>query len=315
MAEIMEESLKFVEEYLKTQESPLKDHLENLAVDYKKKLRRLDTIIKVSDKLELKLLNLNQELDEYKNHLEEKVQQEISKREEKENMLLQQSRLAAMGEMIDAVAHQWKQPLNVIQLQSVVIELKYKKNLLDDAYIDKFKTTIEAQVDHMNNTLNTFRNFVRPTSLDSTFDVKEMLDKALLLLKGELKGNMIEIETNTTQNFHLAGNENEFIHLILNIINNAKDAFNEKEIKVRKLIINLLQENNIKSIEIIDNAGGIPSDIIDDIFKSNVTTKEKGKGTGVGLYMSSLIAQKHNGTLVAQNVENGAKFTFSTAEI
>lgn len=99
--------------------------------------------------------------------------------------------------------------------------------------------------------------------------------------------------------------------MIINIINNAKDAFNEKNINDRKITINILDNDNIKSIELIDNAGGIPLDVINDIFKANVTTKEDGKGTGIGLYMSSLIAQKYNGILSVENVENGAKFTFS----
>jgi len=197
-----------LESFLGNDLNSFQDNLQNLLKDYKRKSKRLDTIIKRSDKQEMQLIHLNEELDEYKNHLERKVEEGIKNRKEKEKMLLQQSKLAVMGEMMDAVAHQWKQPI------------------------------------------------------------------------------------------------------VLNIINNSKDAFNDNHIKNRKIKINILSNENTKSIEIQDNAGGISSHIIDDIFKANVTSKAEGKVTGIGLYMSSQIAEKHNGKLSVENIESGAKFTF-----
>ena len=98
---------------------------------------------------------------------------------------------------------------------------------------------------------------------------------------------------------------------MINIINNAKDAFVENDIKDRKININLIEDEEYKKIEFIDNASGIPEDIIDNIFSANFTTKEEGKGTGIGLYMSLQIAQKYNGNLSVENTKDGAKFTFT----
>lgn len=303
-------TIEFIEKFLDEDYVNLKDNLEILLTNYKRKSKRLDKIMEQSDKQQRKLIKLNEELDKYKNHLELKVEEEIKKREEKEKMLLQQSKLASMGEMMDAVAHQWKQPINIINMQVDMINYDYEDGLINQEYINDFQSKVSSQVKHMTSTLNEFRSFFRPNKEASEFNIKEMINKVLLLVKDEFVKNRITITINDIGNFNLIGVENEFKHLVLNIINNSKDAFNEHNTKNREIKINLLKDDTNKTIEIIDNAGGIPEHVIEDIFKANVTTKEEGKGTGIGLYMSSQIAQKHNGSLTVSNVENGAKFTF-----
>lgn len=303
-------TIEFIEKFLDEDYVNLKDNLEILLTNYKRKSKRLDKIMEQSDKQQRKLIKLNEELDKYKNHLELKVEEEIKKREEKEKMLLQQSKLASMGEMMDAVAHQWKQPINIINMQVDMINYDYEDGLINQEYINDFQSKVSSQVKHMTSTLNEFRSFFRPNKEASEFNIKEMINKVLLLVKDEFVKNRITITINDIGNFNLIGVENEFKHLVLNIINNSKDAFNEHNTKNREIKINLLKDGTNKTIEIIDNAGGIPEHVIEDIFKANVTTKEEGKGTGIGLYMSSQIAQKHNGSLTVSNVENGAKFTF-----
>ena len=299
----------------------LQDSLENDTVlskndmkiildEYKNKLYRTQRIINQSDKQQLMMLKLNEELDEHKNNLEKKVQEEIEKRRDKEKILFEQSRLAAMGEMIDAIAHQWKQPLNVISGQVVHLMLQFQLDMLNEESLKTFESNIITQIKHMTDTLDEFRSFFRPSKDIREFSVKVMIEKVLLLVKDEFRKNSIEVIVNCENSFTLYGVENEFKHLILNIINNAKDVFIEKQLEDRKIYINCLHNEGSKGIEIIDNAGGIPEEILGDIFKANVTTKEDGKGTGIGLYMSSQIAKKHNGTLSAENVENGAKFLF-----
>jgi signal transduction histidine kinase len=288
----------------------LEEKYKKLESKYEKREARLVKIMKISDNQEKKVMLLNDKLNEYKVHLEQLVEDEIKKREEKEKMLLQQSKLAAMGEMMDAVAHQWKQPINIINMEVDMMGYDFEDGLINQGYINQFQDKISSQVKHMTSTLNEFRSFFRPNKEVAIFNVKEMVDKVLLLIKDEFVKNQIEIIVDDRLNFTLNGIENEFKHLILNIINNAKDAFNENDIKNRIIMINIIGENNRKRIEIIDNAGGIPEHVIDDIFKANVTTKEEGKGTGIGLYMSNQIAQKHNGKLSVSNIENGAKFIF-----
>ena len=130
----------------------------------------------------------------------------------------------------------------------------------------------------------------------------------MLLVNDEFLQNNITIHIQNDKEVLLTGIENEFKHLILNIINNAKDAFNERDIKQRDIYIDFYQEDNHINLEIEDNAGGIPEDVIHDIFKPEVTTKPQGKGTGIGLYMSMQIANKLNGSLSVTNTDKGARF-------
>lgn len=305
---------KYIKDFLDNDYEALKDSLQNLLKDYERKTKRLDTIIKRSDKQERQLMKLNDELNDYKNHLERKVQEEIKKREEKEKMLMQQSKLAAMGEMMDAVAHQWKQPINIINMQVDMIGYDFEDGLVDEKYIKDFQTQVSTQIEHMTSTLQEFRSFFRPNKSEAEFSVKQMIDKVLLLVKDEFMKNKIEIIIRG-EDFSLVGIENEFKHLVLNIINNAKDAFNENNIENRKIWIDLTKDKDSVRLDITDNAGGIPEHVIDDIFKANVTTKPEGKGTGIGLYMSSQIANKFHGELSVENVENGAKFSFITKNV
>lgn len=270
---------------------------------YSESDRLIDMISLGIDGFILKPIKIEQLMNQFY-----KISEMICTLKEKENFMMQQSKNAVMGEMIDAIAHQWIQPLNIISIEAMAMNYHFKNGLVNEKYIDVFRENVTNQIEHMMSTLNEFRDFFRPTKDTEDFDVKEMIEKVLLLLKDEFINNSIEIEINDTQNFILHGIENEFKHLIINIINNSKEAFNENSNENKKISINLLSDEKHESIEIIDNAGGIAEDIIDDIFKANVTTKEKG--TGIGLYMSSQIAEKYNGTLSVENREDGAKFIF-----
>ncbi|SFV75779.1 PUTATIVE TWO-COMPONENT SENSOR [hydrothermal vent metagenome] len=289
-----------------------KSDIEIILTEYKKQLSRSEKILKQNDKQQFLMLKLNEELDEYKNNLEKKVVKEVAKRREKEKILLQQSKLASVGEMIDAIAHQWKQPLNVMSGQVAHLMLQFQFGMLNEENLKKFEKNIIAQIEHMTNTLDEFRSFFRPSKNVENFYVKEMIDKVLLLTKDEFAKNNIEIILNCEDNVQLYGVENEFKHLVINILNNAKDAFIERNIKDRKIHINCFIDKKYKILEIVDNAGGIPKNVINDIFKANITTKKEGKGTGIGLYMSAQIAQKHHGVLSVENTKDGAKFIFKT---
>lgn len=307
-------TIEYIENFLSGEYTVLERNLEFLLKDYKRKTVRLEKIIKQSDRQQLITMKLNDELNEYKNHLEEKVEEEIAKRQEKEKILLQQSKMAAMGEMIDAVAHQWRQPINIIKMQIDMMKYDFEDNMIDTEYIDQFEQKIAFQIEHMNNTLHEFRNFFRPNKLSVEFDIEKMIRKVLLLVKDEFLQHNIEFTLDVEKNFTLIGVENEFKHLIINIINNAKDALLSNAIENKKIFIRVLQEDDVKIIEIEDNAGGIPENIIDTIFNTNFSTKEEGHGTGIGLYICTQIAAKHNGTLSVQNEKQGAKFIFKYLE-
>ncbi len=305
-----EKSTKYRGRFLERDYNSFKDDLLYLLEDYKKKSERLDKIIKQSDKTQLQLLKANDELDQYKKDLEKKVKEEIAKTEEKEKIIFEQSKFAAMGEMIDAVGHQWAQPLNLISLQIGMLGYEFEAGKVDQKYMDEFQAKMTQYIEHMNNTLSEFRTFFRPNKEQKQFNVKNMIEKVLFLVDNEIIKQNISIELNILNDFDIVGIENEFKHIILNIISNAKDAFLSHTQEKKVITINVDQNENERTIEIIDNAGGIPKSIIDKVFKANVTTKKDSNGTGIGLYMSEQIAKKNNGTITAQNVKDGAKFTF-----
>ena len=221
-----------------------------------------------------------------------------------ENLLMQQSKMAQMGEMVDAIAHQWIQPINVISLSVQVLALEFAENKVDLKYIENFKNNINLQIEHLVQTLDEFRYFFRPIKQKEKFDVKNIIEKVFILLNEELKHNNINISIEEKSAYKLYGNENEFKHILINLINNSKDAYIENQIRKRDIIIAIDGDN--KTIEFIDNAGGISENIIDKIFDMNYTTKKKG--SGMGLYMSRKIAKKLSLTLDVENLTNGVKF-------
>jgi len=229
----------------------------------------------------------------------------------KDKMLEQQSKMAAMGEMMDAVAHQWKQPLNAMSMMVDLLESDYNAKLVDDAYIEDITSTAHIQIEHMLSTLNEFRTFFRP-SRDATIDfyLKSCIDSVKILMKDELIIHNIIIYMEIEEGLIIHGRENEFKHLFLNLINNSIDAFEDKKkLASRHVYIRAYTENSKTYIEFEDNAGGVSQHIMATIFKPNTTTKSEGKGTGIGLYMSSQIIQKHQGKINIHNSNMGALFT------
>ena len=245
-------------------------------------------------------------------------------RNQKATMLVQQSKMAAMGEMMDAVAHQWKQPLNSISMMTDMLKDDFKDGLVDKEYIDDMTETTHMQIAHMVNTLSEFRNFFRPAQDSKDFFVSSCIESVQILMKDELLKNTVNLTIDIKDDIKISGLINEFKHLFLNLISNSIDAFNEKEIQNRKITIRSYIKDKVNDdaregalgykqgvIEFEDNANGIPQHVIADIFKPNVTTKTNGKGTGIGLYMSSQIVKKHNGVIDVRNLNSGAMFTIT----
>jgi len=250
-----------------------------------------------------------QELDTLNKELERRIQKEVTLSKLNYKRFEQQAKMAAMGEMMDAVAHQWKQPLNALSMMSDMMLDDYKNGLINEAYIEELADDAQTQITHMVSTLNEFRNFFRPRQTKENFGVKRCIQSVMVLVNDEFIKNNIQVHLESDKEILLFGNENEFKHLILNIINNAKDAFNDNNIKERHIKISFYPKDDYNYIDIEDTAGGIPPHIIKDVFKPEVTSKAEGKGTGIGLYMSTQIAQKMGGTLTVKNINNGAKFS------
>ncbi|MFT7859993.1 MAG: HAMP domain-containing sensor histidine kinase [Sulfurimonas sp.] len=248
------------------------------------------------------------ELDQLNRDLEQKVNAEVQKSKKNQKRYEQQAKMAAMGEMMDAVAHQWKQPLNALSMMGDILVSDYESGELSLESLKEMREDMQVQIDHMITTLSEFRNFFRPKEKNETFGIKRSIQSVVLLVKDEFLKHNINITILPEHEVLIYGNENEFKHLVLNIINNAKDAFDERDIQHREITIDFKKGSEYTCLEIADNAGGIPAHIIDDIFKPEVTTKPEGKGTGVGLYMSTQIAQKLGGILSVKNNDHGAVF-------
>lgn len=240
-------------------------------------------------------------------NLEEKVRISIEKVTQSHKIMLHQSKLASMGEMVDAIAHQWKQPISVLKMKIDMLEYDMNDNHIDKEYIKIYQKSSLVQLEHMINTLDEFRSFLRPDKIIETFYIKEALDSVLHLLKDDILSHLIQIEVRCDEGIKIDAIKNEFKHILINLINNAKDAFVENNIKTRAIIINVEQIEDDIYIKIIDNAGGIPKEVITNIFDANFTTKGSN-GTGVGLYLSKLIVEKFNGKIQVKNIDKGACF-------
>ncbi|MEA3228580.1 MAG: HAMP domain-containing sensor histidine kinase [Campylobacterota bacterium] len=266
------------------------------------KIRLLVDLYKTQEKNNQKLIKEN-------NFFKSKLDNRHNVDDKKNQIIEQQSRMVAMGEMIDSVAHQWKQPLNAISMLIELLTLDFAEGKVDDKYIDELYTMTSMQIEHMITTLNEFRNFLRPSTKNETFSIQIALDNVQILMRDELIAQNIHLNLDIDEEAQIFGNRNELKHLFINIINNAIDVFNERSIKKREIKIRCYKDNNRIYIKLEDNAGGIPSHILEHVFEQNFTSKEEGKGTGIGLYMSTQIAEKNNGSIEVQNSDIGALFT------
>ena len=233
----------------------------------------------------------------------------ISNLKKEEEFLLSQSKLASMGEMLDSIAHQWLQPINTIQMQSNLLKIKNIQHNVNEEMIDKYIENQSAQIRHLTDTLQEFRGFFRPNFNLEISSLKQQVDSVLLLLQDSLLKCNIEIDVEVSDKQNIKIIVNEFKHVLINILNNSCDAFNEKNISQtdRKISFNSFENGDEVVLTISDNAGGMDKNIIDKIFNSNFTTKNDG--TGMGLYISKQIMKKINGKLKVENINNGIKFS------
>ncbi len=275
-------------------------------VIWKGKPIRISTIIDISG-----LKRLQYDLEKLNAELEEKVREQVDSIREKEQMLLHQNKLAAMGEMIGAIAHQWRQPLNVLNIHIQNLDDDFEEGLIDRAFIDRFIETNSEIIRFMSRTIDEFRNFYRIDKVRECFFVKEAIEKTVSMQEARLRSQNILCEVRG-DDFCISGYRHEFQQVILNLLNNAADAVARAEVRYGKIEI-MLEEMTVR---INDNAGGIDPSIIDRIFEPYFTTKKEGEGTGIGLYMSKMIIERHmGGTLQVQNIENGASFIIGLADL
>ena len=283
----------------KTDEASIEKGYEVGGVDYvSKPFKPKELLARV--KTHLKLSSLVQ-------NLETEVEETLQKQRYQEHLLIKQSYAAAMGQMVDVIAHQWKQPLNVINMRISNLLLDYEDMMIDEDYVKNFQQKSLHQIRHLVETLNNFRSFMSPHKKMQIFSVQKMLHGSITLIQDELELHHIAIEIDKSEDFTIDAIENEFMHIVLNILNNAKEVLVLKEIERPKITIEVDPKNY--TINISDNGLGIEQVYLDTIFDLNFTSKRSTGGSGLGLYMSKMIIQKYGGEIKVSNVEDGARFS------
>jgi len=244
---------------------------------------------------ELKILNET---------LQKRVEEETNRRMSNERLLLQRSRQADMGEMIGAIAHQWRQPLSTVSVIFQNLLAARRMNRLDEAYLEKAATDATAMITHMSKTIDSFRNFFKPEKNKENFKVLKKIEEALGFIDGQFKslGITVTMAEDIDANSIINGFPNEFSQVILNLLANARDAILDKRSangdETSRVAISSLVKGGCLVIEITDSGCGIPPEAASRVFEPYFTTKEESQGTGVGLYMSrQIIEESMGGTL------------------
>jgi len=252
---------------------------------------------------------LFEERKRFENSLQDLIDKEVLKNQEQQLLMLQQSRLAQMGEMISMIAHQWRQPLNNLSLVNQLLILKYKKNDLDDDALEYFKKNSKKQIELMTNTIDDFRNFFKSQKEKSKFYIDEAIANVLDMVEAIYSNSGVKINFEESQKYKILANQNALTQVILNILNNARDALVDNNIQDKHIDITVFENEDDIIISIKDNAGGIDKDIIDKVFDPYFSTKQDKNGTGLGLYMSKMIIQEQlNAKIDVVNNTDGANF-------
>jgi len=231
--------------------------------------------------------------------------QNITAEKEKDELILQQSRFAAMGEMIGNIAHQWRQPLSSISAISSGTKLRYENHLISDEELIGVFDRIKDHTQYLSKTIDDFKDFFREDKSNDVFEIADVINKSIVLTEASYKSNNINIILqNIDSKILINGSSSKLSQVILNILNNAKDVLLEKDISHKLVLVKIRVENGYVIVDIYDNAGGIDENIKSRIFDPYFTTKYKSQGTGVGLFMSKkIIAQHFQGEIEAKNRE------------
>lgn len=266
-----------------------------IAVVYKQILLR-----NVNNSLKEKVEEKTKKLTQINNELEIRIKEEVEENLKKDRILSQQQKMVSMGQMIENIAHQWRQPLSLITTGVSGIKLKKQLNDLDDVFFYETLDSILNTSKYLSNTIDDFRYFFKPQKEKEVFYLEECCRKTIDLMNPNFLNKDIQINYKM-ENIQISGYETELIQVLINILNNSKDAL--ELLNDEKLIfIDIFMENKKVIIEIKDNAGGIDEEIMDKVFEPYFTTKHQSQGTGIGLFMCKEIINKHmNGQLNISN--------------
>jgi len=249
------------------------------------------------------ILEQKHALKAFNKELEEKISAEVTRARHKDKIFFQQSKMADMGKMLANIAHQWRQPLNTISVVAGGMKVHKDIGTLDDKRFDENVQAIENTVQFLSQTINDFKDYFRSDKQKEDFDIQVSIAQDIRLIEPSFKALGINIIPNL-HSYIIHSYQSQLAQVILNILNNAKDALEHCEQEQKYIFISSKEKDNDIIITVTDNAGGIPQDIMNNIFDPYFTTKHKSQGTGIGLFMAEEIISKHlNGSIQVINIE------------
>ncbi|MEA3498418.1 MAG: hybrid sensor histidine kinase/response regulator [Campylobacterota bacterium] len=284
------------------------------------KLENKQKIYEYKNYLEQKVNEKTKELEIFNTNLEQRVKDEIAKNKDKDKLIIEQTKMASLGEMIGNIAHQWRQPLSVISIGATGLKLQSEHGLLTDQLLNKTCDSINDNAQYLSKTIDDFKCFIKGDRKFKQFNLKNIFDNFISIVDSSIKNYDINLILDLNEEIIMNGYENELIQCFINIFNNSVDALNDTKTEDSMVFISIKKVDSNALIIFKDNAGGISDDIIKKIFDPYFTTKHKSQGTGLGLNITyRLIVDGMNGTIEVNNQNfiynkekhNGAEFTIS----
>lgn len=261
------------------------------------KYRRLDELVR----------QRTAELETFNQRLQEEITKAVEKNRTQEKILMQQAKMAEIGSMVESIAHQWRQPLNILGLS--MTRLNINMSLGNHSDMSKVIEIVEQQIDYMSQTIDDFRNFFKQDRLQTKVNVYHLISEVETLLGPLLASKKIVLIKDIDPMVEILVYHNELKQVLINIVNNAREAIEYTKSKKRQITVTVTNDKHHCTISIEDSGGGVPHHIIDKIFDPYFTTKFESQGTGIGLYMAKMIIEKHFlGKLSIYNTPNGACF-------
>jgi len=261
------------------------------------KYRRLDQLVRQRTE-ELEMFNLR---------LQDEISKAVEKNRTQEKILMQQAKMAEIGSMVESIAHQWRQPLNILGLSMTRLNINVGLGNHND--MSKIIEIVEQQIDYMSQTIDDFRNFFKQDRVQTKVNVYHLIGEVETLLGPLLASKKIELIKNIDPSVEILVYHNELKQVLLNIVNNAREAIEQSKNKTREITVTCGNDKYHCTISIEDSGGCVPHHVVDKIFDPYFTTKFESQGTGIGLYMAKMIIEKHCfGRLSVYNTQNGACF-------
>jgi len=249
-------------------------------------------------------------LESYRKDLQEKVNEAVESIREKDHIIIKQSRQVAVSELISNISHQWRQPLNTVMALIQDIEITGEEEELTIDYLSQQSHKAMGIIQEMSDTIDDLRYFFQPVEESEEFILHDVIARCVKLLEPTLSEENIKLEIKGNDQLKIKGYSNDYAQVVLQIINNSRDALKDKDIAEKKININIMEDEGKSKVDIIDNGGGIAEDVFEHIFEPYFTTHFKSPGRGLNLYMCQIVIEKNmKGSLTAGNLGSGAIFT------